>query len=175
MADSACHQESSSTQDLLPESVVTTGTLPPVVLSDTRGPFELLVYSSVASTVLCLSGSGFTSLTGGGGGSNLGVPAAGTIVVDRSFFTSDAGQAYTVFYGRTAPDVRAVTLTLSDGSSVVASTGDDRFAAWWPSGSGIASAQVTGSGGSVTQPLSIESPSQRPIGGQPSPTGGYLP
>ncbi len=174
-ANAACEDSLSSAQGLLSETQVALpdSTLPPVALSDARGPFELLVYSSPTSTVLCLSSAGFTSLSGGGGGSNLGLPNQGSLAVDRTFFTTDNGQPYTVINGRIGDDVTKVVLTLSDGSTVQTSTGNGRFAAWWPSESGVASAEVSGTSGTATQSLGISSPRQVPNG--PPNRGGSQP
>jgi hypothetical protein len=165
-ANAACEDSLSSAQGALSgaQGTLPDSTLPPVALSDARGPFELLVYSSPTSTVLCLSSAGFTSLSGGGGGSNLGVPNQGSVTVDRTFFTTDIGQPYTVINGRIGVDVTKVVLTLSDGSTVQASTENGRFAAWWPSESGVSGALVSGASGTATQPLDISSPRQIPNG-----------
>ena len=171
-AEAACQNSVSGAQGALAPSHVSLpdSTLPPVALTDSRGPFDLLVLSSPSSTVLCLTSSAFTAVSGGGGGSNLGQPAAGTLAVDRILFTEDKGQPYTVINGRVGDDVTKVVLDLSDGSTVEASTGNGRFAAWWPSDSGVAAAEVTGAAGTRTQSIGIASPSQVPNG--PPTSGG---
>jgi hypothetical protein len=148
-------------------------TLPPLSLSDVRGPYSLLVYGTTNS-VLCVLGNGFSSLTEGGAsigsvpvqagaGPNTVVhqtvtqsvnanrspatPAPGAAVVDINNTTVDDGKYFSVVEGAVGSQVSGATLQLSDGTSVVTTVGDGLFAAWWPGPATVTSIQVTTTAG----------------------------
>ena len=146
-------------------------TLPPVSLTDARGPYTLIVYGTTSPT-LCVLGNGFSSLNENGG--TIGTSDApsmggGTTVVGRSTTervsmkqwaaaASAPGEAtveyensavnsngweFSVVEGSIGSRVSEVTLTLSDGSSVVATVDNGIFAAWWPSQATVSLIQAT--------------------------------
>ncbi len=149
-------------------------TLPPVSLTDARGPYTLTVYG-ITNPSLCVLGNGFSSLNEDGGtfASDAASMGGGTPVVGRSTtgristkqwspapsapgeatveFENSAvnsnGWAFSVVEGSVGWQVSVVTLTLSDGSSVVATVGHGIFAAWWPSQATVSSIQATGASG----------------------------
>ncbi len=149
-------------------------TLPPVSLSDARGPYTLIVYGTT-NPALCVVGNALSSLhengasigmshsTGGANGNTVvhqsttenattspsptTVPAPGAAVVNIDNTTVDLGGAFTVVEGAVGSQVTGATLLLSDGSSVVATVDNGLFAAWWPSAATVSSIQVTTTSG----------------------------
>jgi hypothetical protein len=150
-------------------------TLPPLTLSDVRGPYSLLVYGTT-SPALCVLGNGVSSLHEDGatiGQSSAASKADGNTVVQQSsgseqFVTNPAAatppapgaavvdvdntavsndQSFTVVEGSVGSLVSGATLVLSDGSSVVATVSNGLFAAWWPSQATVTSIQVTTTSG----------------------------
>jgi hypothetical protein len=142
-------------------------TLPPVSLSDVRGPYSLIVYGTT-DPALCVLGNGLSSLhedrTTIGMSSAVGntvvhqssgsesattspssstPPAPGAAVVNIDNTTNDNGQFFSVIEGSVGSQVSGATLLLSDGSSVVATVSDGLFAAWWPGQATVSSIQVT--------------------------------
>jgi hypothetical protein len=146
--------------------------LPPLsslspVLSDTRGPFTFLVFANQTANATCISGPGFTSVAENNAlGSAPPVPATG-IGVTWSAHTARAGQAYSFLEGHTGSDVSAVTLTLSDGRSVQASSQNGWFVAWWPGTADAKSAVLTTAQGTTTAGL----PAAATAGCPPAPGG----
>lgn len=132
-------------------------------LSDTRGPFSVLLYAQARTLTTCITGlpravNKGTVVLGG-----IPVPSATTIAPDSvrlegiqfSFGSRATGSAARIVTGQTGSGVTAVTLNLNDGSSVVATTTNGWFAAWWPSRQGVRSADITTATGSTTQPLNL--------------------
>lgn len=121
----------------------------PLKLADTRGPFTFSIYADSQSSATCIKGPSFTSASGSMASQAVSVPN-GQIQLMSS--TSErAGQAFSFADGRTGAGVRAVTLTLDDGTSVQATVGNGWYLAWWPSGHAVKSAQVTTPSGLSTQ------------------------
>ncbi|HTX01743.1 MAG TPA: hypothetical protein VMD59_23370, partial [Acidimicrobiales bacterium] len=77
--------------------------------------------------------------------------------------SSSAG-SYTLVDGQIDPQVTGVTLVRSDGSDVVASTGDGWFVAWWPGAEGATSAEVISASGTATESLAA-------LGARPTSSG----
>jgi hypothetical protein len=147
-AKAACHQHGTPT------------------LTDTRGPFSMLIYARRTTTTICISGLPSTlnpsgRIIAGGyaatpesirsGRSAILVPQTGGVFPTRS------GDDIRIFTGQVRPDVTAVTLTLNDGSTVRATTENDWFAAWWPSsqGTAVTSARLSTATGTTTRPLDV--------------------
>jgi len=122
--------------------------LPPIdslspVLTDTRGPFTFLVFSRLNANATCISGPGFTSMSESASvGPAPTVPADG-VAVTWAAHAAHAGHAYSFLEGHTGADVSAVTLNLTDGSAVKASSQNGWFVAWWPSSASARTATVT--------------------------------
>ncbi len=145
-------------------------TLPPISLSDARGPYTLILYGA-SSPALCVSGNGFTSLQENGAsigtassgasansqfGSNVftsnrrvddAVPPPSGAVVNLAYTASGGGQSFSVAVGAVGSQVTEATLQLSDGSSVVTTVSSGLFAAWWPGQATVSSIQVTTTAG----------------------------
>jgi hypothetical protein len=150
-------------------------TLPPLSLSDVRGPYSLLVYGTT-NPALCVLGNGISELHEDGatiGQSSAAQKTDGNTVVQQTsgseqFVTSPAattspapgaavvnvdntavsnGQTFSVVEGSVGSQVSGATLLLSDGSSVVATVENGCFAAWWPSQATVSSIQVTTTAG----------------------------
>lgn len=142
-------------------------TLPPMSLSDVRGPYSLIVFG-ITNPALCILGNGHSSLhedgTTIGMSSAVGntvvlqssgsesvttnpssptAPAPGAAVVNINNTTNDNGQFFSVIEGSVGSQVSGATLLLRDGSSVVATVSDGLFAAWWPSQTTVSSIQVS--------------------------------
>lgn len=154
-------------------------------LSDTRGPFSMLVYVQSSVTTICIAR--LANPAGGGGASGPAVgppviaqygapgtsaiapdtisPESGIYITPKNalFSGSTTGQGLRILAGQVGPDVTAVTLTLNDGSSVEATTQNGWFAAWWPSVQGVQSADLTTATGSTTQPLNVPTATPRAL------------
>jgi hypothetical protein len=138
-----------------------------VSLVDTRGPFTLVLFGANTPTqgvLMCVSGPSITP--GAHPSSHMSesngsppAPAAGQITLDRlQGETADDGQPYTIAEGSVGSGVAAATLTLTDGSKVVATAGNGLFLAWWPGSAVVTSATLTTATGTTTQ--SIISPTR---------------
>ena len=147
-------------------------TLPPLssmsqVLSDTRGPFTFLVYanSDRTASAACFDAPGFASASEMRAPTPMTVAADGISVVRQAQALSQ-GNGYTFIEGQVGSGVSAVTLNLSDGSTVQATTENGWFAAWWPGSTDATHATVTTSSGTNTQALpTAELPSCPPSPG----------
>ena len=145
-------------------------TLPPMSLIDARGPYTLILFGTT-NPALCVLGNDLSSLNENG--ATIGMSSAdnadGNTVVRRATSQSVAtsppsttpaapgqavvnmdnasvnsnGWAFSVVEGSVGAQVSGVTLTLSDGSSLVATVDNGLFAAWWPSQATVSSTQVT--------------------------------
>lgn len=123
--------------------------LPPVVLADSRGPFELFIYGSSASGI-CLWHSGviFAGDTNGGtlppaSNQAIGLPSVG--------FAQDVALPVTYAFGHAGSEVTGVTLNLDNGIRVQATVQNGLYAAWWPSKSDVSSAEITTPSGTAHQ------------------------
>lgn len=54
------------------------------------------------------------------------------VVLGGTGLDAEMGHPYTVEQGRAGPDVSAVSLTLTDGTTVTTTVGHGYFVAWWP-------------------------------------------
>jgi hypothetical protein len=155
-ADASCHHSYSTGIHLLPAAVA--GSLPsslsPLVLTDSRGPFEMLVYSGSEGEYVCLWDSGVIGV-GGGNGDTLPPPTSHSIGVPGVGFsrTNGGSSSLTYAYGHVGTDVTAVSLNLTDGTHVQATLQNGLYAAWWPSETDVSSAEVTTSAGVFHQQL----------------------
>jgi hypothetical protein len=80
-----------------------------------------------------------------------------------------AGNALTVVDGRTGAGVTAVTIELSDGSSVEATVAGGWYLAWWPGSVAATNAEVTSSSGTST----VAFPSTPALQAPDCPTGAH--
>lgn len=168
------------------------------VATDVRGPYTVTVYENGSDSLAsCFSGPSFTtfqaeSLSDGGGmavslsgsssASGSHAPTAGSSTGMRlqsggaieqllvSHLSQAGNGAYTLAEGRLASPVSAVTLVLSNGQDVTATTGNGWLVAWWPSSEDVTAAQITSASGTTTEPLTT-SPSPTP----PGPNGSSVP
>jgi hypothetical protein len=139
------------------------------VLTDTRGPFTVTVFSSAAKGyAFCLAfPDGSTSLRGFAA-SSPAVPA-NTIGVDQVTYAGHSGAGnFGLIVGRVGSGVSAVTVVLNDGTVVETSVGSGLFVAWWPGTQGIRSAEITTSTGVVRQPVNTRG-ALVPAGAGPKP------
>jgi hypothetical protein len=151
------------------------------VATDVRGPYTVTVYQNGSTSLAsCFTGPSFTtfqaeSLTDGGGmavalsgsrsvsgsqppsaSSSTGIRLQSGGAIEQllvSHLSQTGNGAYTLAEGRLASAVSAVTLVLSDGQDVTATTGHGWLVAWWPSGEDVTAAQITTASGTTTEPL----------------------
>jgi hypothetical protein len=143
------------------------------VLTDSRGPYTLVVFASPTAAALCVSGPDLISIDGSGSdGSQFGFQAqqsttsaggpdmAGITALsvagvhNASVATrvdSSNGQSFSVADGRLDADVTGVTLDLADGTKVRASTGSGWFVAWWPGTAKVDQVELTAASGVSTE------------------------
>ena len=167
------------------------------VATDVRGPYTMTVYESGSSLASCFMGPTFAtvqaeSLTSATGGMAVSVsgspsprPTAATssglrllsgggieqLLVSR--FSQTGNGPYTLVEGRLAPTVSAVTLVLSDGQDVTATTGSGWVLAWWPGSQDVTAAQITSATGTTTEPLNhVATPTPPPPSNNETPVGG---
>jgi hypothetical protein len=130
-----------------------------VSLVDTRGPFTLVLFGAGTSpTLMCVNGPSINSSAPANSqmseiGSQPASPGVGQIAIDRLQTGSADGQTYTIAEGSVGSGVTAATLTLSDGSQVVATTGNGLLLAWWPGSAVVTSAALTTGSGTTSQPI----------------------
>ncbi len=160
------------------------------VVTDVRGPFTVVLYDQGTAYATCFTGPDFTlinrntssagmaSVSGNSVGQSSGALGGRSVVgiqllsggdvnhVEVSHLDSSTDGPYTLVDGQVDADVSAVTLELSDGSSVQTSIEDGWVLAWWPGDQDVTSAQVTTASGTTTQPLTQIGP---PAGGPSSP------
>lgn len=136
------------------------------VLTDTRGPYTVVMLTSANGEARCIVGPWPESHVIGGGsstpdpGGGPSVPA-GEIQLTSTpigFFSArrakgPATNPVTEATGRTGSGVTGVTFVLSDGTRIVASTSDGWFLAWWPGTKQAVTAEVTTSNGVKTEQL----------------------
>ena len=150
------------------------------VADDARGPYTMTVYESGTSLASCFAGPSFTTMeaetfdasdtrsmvsaSGSGGAptprppstfaSSIRLSAGGGIDQMLVSHFSQAGDGpYSLVEGRLDPGVSAVTLVLSDGQAVTATTGSGWLVAWWPGDENVTSAQITTASGTATVTL----------------------
>ncbi len=126
------------------------------VLTDTRGPYTIMLLANTGGYRRCLTGPGFPGpAIGGGDGSaaSQSVPAGQLGGFSYGFSGAIDGHPYADTSGRVGSGVSAVTFVLSDGSHVAASVENGWFLAWWPGSQTTASVEVSTSAGTHTQQL----------------------
>jgi len=145
-------------------------------LTDTRGPFTLLLFGANTTSqgaLMCMSGPDGTQFSIASG-SQPALPGPGQITLDRLQGASANGQDYTIAEGSTGSEVSATTLVLSDGTQVTTTIGNGLFLAWWPGSATVTSATMTTPSGTTTQ--AIDSPTIDTGGsGATSSSGGSSP
>jgi hypothetical protein len=125
------------------------------VLSDTRGPFTFLIYASSdgSASAACFTAPGFTSASEMRAAGPVTPVATDGVSVMRQSQATSQGNGYTFIEGQVGSGVSQVTLNLSDGSTVQASTENGWFAAWWPGSADATTASLTTSTGTTTATL----------------------
>jgi hypothetical protein len=122
-------------------------------LTDTRGPYTLLLFAASGASTICISGPSVISIVGGGQATSR--PGARAITVTAFGIGSTSQGRYTDVVGEVGPGVAGVTLIRDDGSTVRATTVNGWFAAWWPGKQGTRAVYVTSDRGSVRQTLDL--------------------
>jgi len=142
-----------------------------VVLTDTRGPYTVLILQDArtASVGSCFvgpsPGSAEVSLEVGGPltplrAGEIGVLSSGLAPASGATQRTSEGNPYTMIEGPAGPGVVGVTLVLSDGSHVTASTAGGWYAAWWPGTQRAVTAEVRSPSGTATQQLAKQLPTR---------------
>jgi hypothetical protein len=141
------------------------------VVEDVRGDFTDIVYQGANGAehneAACLSGgSGWPSgpqvlisdengmsISGSNGGtlahasaqsslaSPTSIPSSNSVNSPSSFWNSSSNDV--VAFAQVGSDVSGVTLTLSNGDTIVATVSNGFYAAWWPSNASISSIAIT--------------------------------
>lgn len=132
-----------------------------VVLTDTRGPFTMVILETAngRGQASCFSGpssSEETFVGGGFGGQPAPVPAGQVRATSFGGATTPStrkGQFYMRVIGRTGSGVTGVVLVLGDGTHVEATNANRRFLAWWPGSRQAVAVEVTTASGTSMQRL----------------------
>ena len=128
----------------------------PLVLSDVRGPFTFQVYANDQMSATCINGPDVSVVRAMGSSQVVSVPA-GEVQLNGSHSTLRDGEAFGFSEGRTGTGVTAVTLYLTDGSTINATVANGWYVAWWPSAAELKSASVTSVSGDHTQTAPTDS------------------
>jgi hypothetical protein len=168
------------------------------VATDVRGPYTVVIYQAGSSFATCFTGSSFTfasfssadgemaasasgsALSGSPGpsstSSGMYSPGDGIEQLVVSHLSLAGNGPYTLAEGRLDPTVSAVTLVLSDGQDIAATTVNGWFVAWWPGSEDAAAAQITSASGTTIEPLkSLPIPNPPPLSTGGSPGSGAGP
>lgn len=119
------------------------------VVTDSRGPYTASIYADSTSNDVCLSGNGVSMLSRSTSSAPPSVPA-GHIEFGGAGMRDSSLNQLTLADGRAAADVSAVTIELSDGSSVEATVANGWYLAWWPGTATATNAEITTASGTNT-------------------------
>lgn len=119
------------------------------VLTESRGPYTAAIYASSDTSDVCLAGNGVSMSSSTTSQQKGSLPADG-IQFGGHGMRDTSGDALTLSVGRVGSGVTAVSLALSDGSSVQATVSDGWYLAWWPGNVTATQAQVTTASGTNT-------------------------
>jgi hypothetical protein len=130
--------------------------LPPLVLSDARGPFTTLLYADALSgtMALCTAGAGLAERSGCDNTFSPSAPEA--VPPDFLVFKMEVVDPdYTEIAGRIGRAATAASVRLTNGTIVQVTIGSGWFEAWWPGRTGIHSVQVSTASGATTKSLNF--------------------
>jgi hypothetical protein len=147
---SSCQHQYGLTLGVLghPEAATLPSSLPPLELTDSRGPFEMLVFSGPTGEGVCLWDSSKVLALTGSNGEMLPAASDDAIGVPGVGFDRVGGSSVLTYAdGHAGAHVTGVTLDLTNGVRVEATVQNGFYAAWWPSQSDVAAAEVTSSEG----------------------------
>ncbi len=122
----------------------------PLKLSDTRGPFTVLIYSDGATSNFCTVGPSFRNASGWTTSPPV-TPPTGRLFLWSDHTATGAGGAYGSMIAQAGDGVSAADLTLDDGSVVTATVHNGWAVAWWPGTHHLAAAHLTTPSGTQTQ------------------------
>ena len=122
----------------------------PLKLTDTRGPFTLLIYSDGATNDFCTAGPSFGN-TSGWTTSPPVTPPAGRLLIWSDHTSTADGATFGSMIARAGDNVSSVDITLDDGSDVTGTVQNGWAVAWWPGTRHLAAARLTTPSGTVTQ------------------------
>lgn len=118
------------------------------VLTDTRGPFTMMILQNKSDFFSCFPEG---SAIGGGEGAVPASPSPGQLSVVG--VANAPADPYTLIYGRVGPGLSGVTLVLEDGTKVQSTVSDGWFAAWWPGQEQAHTMELSTEHGITTLPL----------------------
>ncbi len=159
-ADAACRSQLKMTRRRAHEAPAAPGPASPLrelsarawrtVLTDTRGPYTMIVLEAGAGRAVaaCFADRHFQTSIGMAIGVRPPAPVArGHVALASSGSTttpSDEGsRRFSQVVGRTGAGVTGVTIRLTNGTHVRASSANGWFLAWWPGSHGLAATEVT--------------------------------
>jgi hypothetical protein len=119
------------------------------VLTDSRGPYTASIYANSTTTDVCLNGDG-VSMSSHSTTATPTAVAAGQIQFRGGGMRDSAGNALTLIDGHAGAGVTAVTIDLSNASSVQATVTNGWYLAWWPGAVTATNAEVTTASGTNT-------------------------
>lgn len=94
-------------------------------------------------------------------------PSIPGMTVSHLLLAAAGGGTYTLVDGQLASGVTAVNLVRTDGSRVRATSGNGWFVAWWPTASGVSSAEVHSTSGPSTEAFTTLATASPPSPGSP--------
>lgn len=124
----------------------------PLKLTDTRGPFMILIYANAASNDFCSVGPSFRNTSAWTSSPPVRPPSRKLFLWTDHTATIE-GQSYGSMIAQAGVRVVAATLILDDGSKVTATVSHGWVAAWWPGAHHVATAHLTTTTGTQTQPF----------------------
>lgn len=128
------------------------------VLTDTRGPYTIVLLANTGGVARCLTGPGFpgpaiSESEGSASSQSATMPAGQIGRLSYGFSRAVDEQPYSDTIGRVGSGASSVTFLLSDGSHVAASIENGWFLAWWPGSQTTVAAEVSTPEGIHTQQL----------------------
>lgn len=109
-------------------------TLPAVTVSDVRGSYAALLYMGSHGSVTCFlsSPSSVVGIEGGDGSFSRTPTATNPVTLSSPSLFTNVGAKFQLVEGQAAPNVRSVTLTLSDGTVVHPTLSGGYLLGFWP-------------------------------------------
>jgi hypothetical protein len=136
---------------------------PPLVVSDTRGPFTFQIFADARTIETCINGPSFSNVSG------VRTSAPITVGADQlnamaMHTTAHDGDAYSFADGKVGGHVTGVKIRLGDGSVVTATVDNGWFVAWWPGASQARAFLVSTPSGTHTEPFTTKAAPPCPKG-----------
>ena len=121
------------------------------IVTDSRGPYTAAVYQQSTTSAVCLSGAGVSMSSSSSSSTTKAAAIAPDVIQFGGGGMRDtSGDALTLSDGQVGSAVTAVTIDLSDGTSVQATVSNGWYLAWWPGDVRALDAQITTPSGTDT-------------------------